>query len=191
MKNTMIALLVAAAMAMTLAALPALAESKPAVEKVQLAPFSAEDLNGGEAVTEAVYADAKITLLNYWATWCGPCIHELPFLAQIGEETNGNVQVVSVLLDATDQQGGRDEDAIEAMKLLTADAGATFPVLYPEGLLLGVGSMMQSIPTTMVLSDDGTILDVIVGARSLEQWVEIAKAAAVEAYGEGVTFDAK
>ena len=60
--------------------------------------FSARSIQG--ASINANYLSGKNVLLIFWATWCGPCMEELPYLKQINEEYKGeNLQIVSVSLD--------------------------------------------------------------------------------------------
>lgn len=167
------------------------ATAAPEAEEFLFGPFSAENLNGDGPVTEAAFADAKITLVNVWATWCPPCIAELPDLAKLNEATGGDVQVISVLLDALDDSMARDEDAIEAMEALVKDAGVTYPVLYPDDFLLAVGYSVSSIPTTFIVDEQGILINYAVGARSLEEWIDVANTVAQEVYGGEVTIAQK
>ena len=47
--------------------------------------FESETLDG-EKVTEEIFQQADLTMVNIWATFCGPCIQEMPDLAQLSEE---------------------------------------------------------------------------------------------------------
>ena len=60
--------------------------------------FASEDLQGNE-ITQDIFAEADVTLINFWATYCGPCISEMPELQKISEEYDGKVQVVGVITD--------------------------------------------------------------------------------------------
>lgn len=157
-----------------------------AMEPTPFPTFSAEDLldEDGAKVTQEVFADADITLVNYWATWCGPCIAELPDLAQIDALTDGKVQVLGVLVDGVDQKVQRDDSAIEAMKTLTEAAETDYPVLLPEGTLLELLSMISAIPTTFVVDREGTIYAIEVGSKDAEGWIATAQSVADIAYPE-------
>lgn len=155
-------------------------------ESMAFGAFSAESLNGDEPISEEVFASAAITLVNYWATWCGPCIDELPDLAQLSELTNGNVQVIGVMLDAVTELGVPDESAIEAMELLLADAEVTYPVVAPDEYLAMISTLFQAVPTTVVVDRNGDVQDLIVGSRSADEWIEIAQTAAEKVYGDEI-----
>lgn len=139
----------------------------------------AENLNGdGEPIDDSIFANARITLVNYWTTWCPPCIKELPDLAKIQEATDGKVQVVGVLIDAFRDAGMRDEKAIEAMHKLVEDAGATYPMLYPldeQGILMSFASVVTAVPTTFVVDETGKLLTYTAGSRTMEQWIALAE----------------
>ena len=143
-----------------------------ASEDVFFGPFSAENLNGGGIVTDAYYGNAELTYINFWATWCGPCVGELPALAQLGAETDGKAQVIGILMDAADMNGIRDEQAISAMRKLLDDANVQYPVLYPEGDVIEVTiPYISAIPTTVVVDRHGMMLDMMQGALPLNAWV--------------------
>jgi len=136
--------------------------------------FSAENLRGedGEPVTEAIFAEAEVTLLNFWATWCGPCVSELPELAKLGALSEGRVQVIGVLLDGLNTRGKRDEAAITAMHRLLDNARAEYAVLLPDKWLMEVASLVAAIPTTFLIDKEGVILTTVVGARPAEKWLD-------------------
>lgn len=151
-----------------------------ALEPTPFPTFDAVDLldEEGERVTQEIFAEADVTLVNCWATWCGPCVAELPELAQIGELTDGKVQVVSILTDAVNPYTGlRDDAAIEAMRTLTEAAEVTYPVLMPEGTLLELIGMLQAYPTTFIVDSEGMMRAIEVGSKDAQGWIEAAEAA--------------
>lgn len=134
--------------------------------------FAAENILTGEKVTEAYFQNAELTMVNYWATWCGPCVGELPALAKIGELTEGRVQVLGVQLDALSNGGKRDEDAIGAAKELFEASKAAYPSVVPDEWLTQIGTLVQSIPTTFFVDQNGNVLDAVIGSRSEQQWLD-------------------
>ena len=179
LKKTLAAIM---ALCIAFAAIPALAMETPS-GPVTFGPFSAEDLNGEGTITEDFFKSSQITIVNFWATWCGPCIAELPDLAKIEEMTDGKVKVLGVLTDAIDMYTGeRDDSAIEGMEKLLAEAEAEYPVLMPDTFLAALTSMLQYVPTSFIIDKDGKVLDVVVSSRSAEEWIAVAQEAADEAY---------
>lgn len=149
-------------------------------------PFSAEDLLTGYEYTEADFEEPYITLINFWATWCPPCIAELPDLAQIYDITGGKVQVISVLIDGVTQRGTIDNEAVSAMTTLASNAGVAYPVLLPDAYLQSIGNSLEFVPTTYVVDFEGEIYDIIVGSNTADAWIDIAQEALNAIYTESV-----
>ena len=119
--------------------------------------FSTLDLDSAAVGSEALFKDANITVVNLWATWCGPCVRELPELQKLREDyADKGVQVVGILLE--------DASAVSDAKKLLSGAGADYPVLLASadmGKLIDV----QYIPTTYFVDSKGRVLgDAVVGA---------------------------
>lgn len=139
--------------------------------------FSAENLRNEGVVTEAVFAGADVTLVNFWATWCGPCVGELPHLGVLAEKTEGRVQVLGVLLDSLTTKGEKDDDVVEAMHALMDESGAAFDVVMPDAWLSSIATIVTSIPTTFLVDSQGNIISSVIGARNEAQWLETIEAA--------------
>lgn len=157
-------------------ALPVMAEDKGMDQAVPFLAFEAENIWGDDMLTDAIFGEADITLVNYWATWCPPCRAELPDLAQIAEASEGRVQVLGVLLDAVaeDETLARDEDVIDtALALLTA-AGEPFPVAVPDVNLMAIGSLVTAVPTTFLIDRDGNVIGYVEGSRDVNAWLDLA-----------------
>lgn len=144
-------------------------------EVVPFGAFEAEDIRGDKPVTEAVFADADVTLVNYWTTWCGPCRAEMPDLAKIAEQSEGRVQVLGVLLDGvTGNDLARDEDAIDAAITLMDASGVEFPVVLPDAWLMAIGGLVSAVPTTFLIDRDGNVLGYTEGSRTADEWITLA-----------------
>ncbi|MDR0928586.1 MAG: TlpA family protein disulfide reductase [Oscillospiraceae bacterium] len=159
-------------------ALPAFAESEDASFGVfsaeNLMPVPTEEEGDPAPITEAIFAEAELTLVNYWETWCPPCIEELPALGRLHEATEGRVQVVSVLLDSLDATGQRDASAVETALLLMETSGAEYPVLVPDTWLMMIASyFITAIPTTFLVDGEGNVLGYVVGGRDEAGWLEL------------------
>ena len=134
--------------------------------------FSAETLEG-ETLTETVFADADLTVVNLWGTFCGPCIQEMPTLGMLHEELE-DVQFLGIVLDCNDQFGGVDPDQAALASDIMAQAGATYPSLVLNQSLAMIGmANFQYIPTTLFVDKDGNIVGTeIVGAMDEAGWRE-------------------
>jgi thiol-disulfide isomerase/thioredoxin len=104
------------------------------------------------------YSDlqGKWQVINYWATWCAPCIKEIPELISL-DENNDNVVVFGVNFDAP--EGEEITRQIEKM-------GITFPV-YREDPHVRLGIQMPEVlPTTVLIDPEGQIAEVLVGPQT-------------------------
>ena len=104
------------------------------------------------------YSDirGKWQVINYWATWCAPCIREIPELISLNE-SNDNVVVFGVNFDAP--EGEEITRQVEKM-------GITFPVyLEDPGAHLGI-EMPEVLPTTVLIDPEGRIAGVMVGPQT-------------------------
>lgn len=123
----------------------------------------------GEKVTTADFEGNTLTVLNVWATWCSPCVKELPELQKISEAyADKGVQIVGVL-DPTGEPG--DDDVLGTAKTLLADAGAIYTVILPDETIIDTFLRnMQYFPTTFFIDSDGNVVDTIVGSNSYDDW---------------------
>ena len=98
----------------------------------------------------------KPVLINFWATWCPPCRHEIPFLQKIYEKySNDGI----VLLAITSEGRSRIKDFLEDHKM-------TFTVLLDEERDVSTMYGIRAIPTTYFIDKDGVIRKVKIGAFS-------------------------
>ncbi|HLL76416.1 MAG TPA: redoxin domain-containing protein [Pyrinomonadaceae bacterium] len=108
----------------------------------------------------------KVAFINVWATWCGPCQQELPYVERLHERLKGR-QDVAVLTFNIDQEVGLVEPYVK-------EKGLTVPVLparpYVEGLLPSI-----AIPRSWIVGPDGTMLMEQVGfGREGDEWLRKA-----------------
>lgn len=150
--------------------------------------FEAENLNGGGVVTQETFAEAKVTLVNFWATWCGPCIEEMPDLATLQARTGGQVQVIGILLDGIGRDGMPDANALETMAVIIAETGAQYPILLPVGSLAQIAPLVQAMPTTFIVDETGLAHEMILGTKTADEWLALAQAVALDAYGEALVW---
>lgn len=134
--------------------------------------FSAQTLDG-ETLTEAIFEEADLTVVNLWATYCDPCKSEMPVLGMLDNELE-NVQVLGIVLDSTDQNGNPDPAQVElAIDLMEeAEADYTNLILNMELAMLGVASV-ASVPATLFVDAEGNLVGQgFYGALNETQWRE-------------------
>ncbi|MGI6064469.1 TlpA family protein disulfide reductase [Blautia sp.] len=136
--------------------------------------FSTEDINGKE-YTEKLFQEADLTMVNIFATWCGPCVNEIPYLAELDKKMEEKgVQIVGIVMDAGNSSE-KDEEGIKKSQTLQKKAKAEYPFLLPDsGYMNGRLSSIQAYPETFFVDKNGNITgETYSGARSLEEWEEV------------------
>lgn len=136
-----------------------------------LAEVDTETLDGDPFTFEDI-TENKLTMINVWATWCPPCVAELPELQALSEAyAEQGVEVIGVLADSIWEVGERDDDAIAAGKKLLENAEASYCVLIPDAVLQEtLIDFMEYFPTTFFFDADGEFVDAVVGSNSYEGW---------------------
>ena len=125
--------------------------------------YVTKDMNGNQVALKDVFSSHKYTMVNIWATWCGPCRGELDELGQINREYQAKGCAIIGLLDDGDTSSGRNT----AKKLLSA-AGADYMnlVLTNE---LGRAFWTNCVPTSFFVDQTGNIVgEPIYGASPYE-----------------------
>ena len=106
-------------------------------------------------------------VINYWATWCAPCIKEIPELIALGEN-HGDITVFGVNYDAPEPVEMAAQ--IERMKI-------TFPVLSEDPYLqLGI-EKPEVLPTAVLVSPAGEVTAVMVGPQTEASLLEVIRGA--------------
>ena len=123
--------------------------------------FDTVDLNGNPISSEALFAQNKVTMINIWATTCGPCIEEMPELEEMNKEFQ---QKGGAIVGIVDDVWVNNTKYIDEAKSIVEDTGATYTNLCAwegyEELLPSVGT-----PTSYFVDSKGQIIgDPILGA---------------------------
>ena len=130
----------------------------------------AQDLEGN-IVTEEVFADSRLTMVNVWATYCNPCLSEMPELGELaGEYATEEFQIIGIISDV--QEGAELENTVYAATLVE-QTGAAYPhLLLNESLFNAMLSGVSAVPTTFFVDENGEVLDTVVGAMDKDSWKE-------------------
>ena len=124
--------------------------------------FTVKDLDGNDVASSALFAAKDLTVVNFWGTFCGPCIGEMPELGEWARTMPENVQLIGVLVDIEDEN---DIATIEDATSILKDANAAFVNLIPSDGLADVVAGISAVPTTIFVDKDGNIVgEPIVGA---------------------------
>lgn len=124
-------------------------------------PFTVNDLSGTAVTSRELFAGHPVTMINLWATWCGPCVNELPQLEKLWKEySQRGVGFVGICLDAMDSR-----TASEAANLANK-AGITYPMLACNREVERLfDSILEAYPTTIFVNEKGEMIaQPVVGA---------------------------
>ena len=108
----------------------------------------------------------KTILLNFWATWCGPCRSEMPDLQAVYEDYGNNEKDLVVLGVAAPNLG--QEGSAEDITAFLEENGYTYPTLMNEDASLFYSYGISSFPTTFMIDKNGNVYGYIMGAQSRE-----------------------
>lgn len=131
--------------------------------------FELSTLSGDEVKLSDL--KGKKVILNFWASWCGPCKAEMPHMQNYYEKNkdSANVEILAVNMTTQERRGIEGiEDFVDSHEL-------TFPIpLDKEGSVIDAYSVM-TIPTTYMIGTDGTVAHKIIGPmdeKMLEDFVQ-------------------
>jgi thiol-disulfide isomerase/thioredoxin len=101
--------------------------------------------------------EGKYLLINFWATWCGPCVIELPSFEKLRQRfKDTNLEVIAVSLDTQ-----RDQEQIQ--RFLSNRSIGEFASYFDDAKEVKSAISMRGIPTTYLLDPNGNVLYVFEG----------------------------
>lgn len=128
--------------------------SLPVMAKQELRPGTLTTITG--AVIDADTLGGRVILVNAWATWCGPCVLEMPGFQRVLDELEDQGFLVLGM-------SGDDEGA-EFVRAFLHDLGITYPVTVgPQEPLGGLAAQVRGLPTSFLLGRDGRLAQKVEG----------------------------
>ena len=126
----------------------------------------------GEEFTSDRLAESKLTMINVWGTFCGPCLNEMPDLGEIAAQYDvSEFQLIGIVSDVME---GASQSELENLKEIIEETGATYPhLLLNEELYMNLVGASEYVPTTYFFNQDAELLTYVVGAKSKEDWISI------------------
>lgn len=125
------------------------------VRNPDLAPEFKLTTLDGKPLSLADYK-SKVVLLNFWATWCGPCRAEIPDLVQLQNKYKDQLQVIGLVVDDDDQ---------EAIRKFVGEYGINYPVaMGTDQLRLEYGGI-PALPSSFLLDAEGRVVQKHEGLR--------------------------
>ena len=136
--------------------------------------FKTTDLDGNE-VTQEIFSNADLTMINIWATYCNPCLGEMPDLGVLAEEyADQGVQIVGILMDVYDQNWNVVQSQVDLAKEIIQETGADYLHLMPStDLIYAKLRYVQAVPETIFVDKEGNLVgEPHLGARTKDKWSE-------------------
>ena len=120
--------------------------------------------------------EGKVVFLNFWATWCPPCVREMPYIDELYEAYGKNEEEVVILGVANPNLGqeGNKESIIQFLE----QQGYTFPVVFDVDYNQIFSYGFNSFPSTLIIDKEGYINLYVPGAmdkKTMQQIIEQAK----------------
>lgn len=139
-------------------------------EEKYVLTFETRDTEGN-VVTSECFAETKLTMLNVWATYCGPCLNEMP---DLGEIAGAYEQDVFRMIGIVSDVDGDVQEDIEKAKGLISDTGADYLHILPsQSLYENLLGAVTAVPTTFFVNQKGEVLGYVVGALAKDDWEEL------------------
>lgn len=117
--------------------------------------FTLKDLKGG--TVSIANLRGRVVMVNFWATWCGPCKVEMPSMNRLYDDLRG--KDFEILAISSDFQGEK------IVRPFITQGGFTFPVLIDSSFKVNADYGVTGIPTTFLIDKDGVITHKVLGPR--------------------------
>ena len=106
----------------------------------------------------------KKVILNFWATWCGPCQQEMPDMEAFYKEHKENVEILAINYTPSEKGGG-----IEKVSNFAKEKGITFPILLDKNIDVTTAYKVITIPTSYFIDTKGVIQDKFIGPMTQKE----------------------
>ncbi len=143
-------------------------ESAGATEEKYFVTFEANTVDG-EVWNSVNLANSRLTMINVWATYCNPCLAEMPDLGELVTEYDAaDFQLIGIVSDVMAED---DTETVEYAKELIAETKANYPhLLLNESLYTSFVGAVSAVPTTFFVRQDGSMVGYLTGAMAKEDW---------------------
>lgn len=137
----------------------------PIREGVEAPDFTGELIDGTSITLSEL--QGKPVIINFWATWCGPCVKEMPAFERLKDDFGDKIGIIAVNCG----------DDAETVKDFVEENGYTFPVVLDEEYSISMLYPTNSIPYTVVLDAEGKVTHISTGALDADTMYERYKEA--------------
>lgn len=106
----------------------------------------------------------KKVILNFWATWCGPCQREMPDMQEFYSKYQNDVEILAVNYTASEGSEGK-----EKVRRFAEEKGVTFPILLDTDIKVTTTYKVITIPTSYFVDTKGVIQDKFIGPMTVNE----------------------
>ena len=139
-------------------------------EKGGFSSFVSTDLDGNK-VDGSVFRGRKLTMINIWATYCGPCLREMPDLEKLSKEYGDDFQIIGIITDVSDRNFNVVPSQKAAAERILSLTGATYLQLTPSQSLYEIYlNTVTAVPVTVFVDENGLTVGEYVGSRNFNSW---------------------
>ena len=130
--------------------------------------FEGTDLEGN-TVSQEVFTQSKLTMVNVWATYCNPCLREMPGLGELAAKYDpSEFQLIGIVSDVRE---GEDQSLVDS---LVQETGANYlHLLANDSIGQAILSSVSAVPTTFFFDGEGAYLGGVVGSAEKSAWEEL------------------
>lgn len=139
--------------------------------------FSGKDIEGKEISSKDLFTGHKLTMVNVWATYCQPCIKELPDLEQLNKEMEAEgIQIIGILSDVVDVEGNYSQENWELGKNILKEKGVTYPTVLCDISSFQKQVAIDAVPTTFFVDENGKVIgEVQIGSVEKAEYKKLAE----------------
>ena len=134
--------------------------------KEKFPSFETTDTKGNK-ITEKIFADKDITMVNVWGTFCGPCINEMPELQKIYESLPENANLIGIVADVPEGM----KDGVDNANYIEKQTGVKYTNLTLSDSLSSFAKRFYAVPSTIFVDKNGNIIGELVMGADIDAYV--------------------
>lgn len=136
---------------------------RPVITGAEAPDFTVSALEGG-TVSLSDFAGEKVVLVNVWATWCGPCVVEMPSMQRLYDSLEGeDFEILAVSVDARLGEFDLAGRAGGDLRAFADELDLTFPILHDSDGAIQQLYQTTGVPESFVVGKDGVIYKKVAG----------------------------
>lgn len=135
-------------------------------DKEKFPSFETTDTKGNK-ITEKIFADKDITMVNVWGTFCGPCINEMPELQKIYESLPKNANLIGIVADVPEGM----KDGVDNANYIEKQTGVKYTNLTLSDSLSSFAKRFYAVPSTIFVDKNGNIIGELVMGADIDAYV--------------------